>query len=80
MVVRVDRAVEAVAQQRAEVVREAVGIDALALHQARVAERGFRRGAAPVDEHRGAAALLQVERDADADDAGAEDERVEPCF
>ena len=76
MVVGVARAVEAVAQERAEVVREAVWIHAFALHQARVAVRRLLGYPAPVDEHGGAAALLQMERDADADDPGAEDERV----
>src|SRR4029077_15448343 len=47
VVMRVDRAVEAVAEERAEVVRKAVGIDALALHQAGVAERRFLGGGAP---------------------------------
>ena len=73
---RVDRAVEAVAEQRAEIVREAVGIDALALYQAGVAEGGLLRRAAPVDEQRSAPALLQVDRDRDADDAGAEDDCI----
>ena len=73
VVVRVDRAVEAVAQERAEVVREAVGIDPFALHQAGVAEGRFFGGAAPVDEHGGAAALLQMQCDANSNYAGAED-------
>src|SRR5512134_143835 len=76
MVVSVDRAVEAVAQERAKVVWEAVRVDAFALHEARVAERRFLGRPTSVDEHGGAAALLQVQSDADADDAGAKDERV----
>ncbi len=73
MVVRVDRAIEPVAEQRAEVVRKAVRVHALALDQAGIAERSFFRGPAPVDEHCRLAALLQVQRGTDADDARAED-------
>src|ERR1044072_8781664 len=73
MVVSVDGAVEAVADEGAEVMREAVGIDAFALDQAGVAEGGLLGGAAPVEQHHRAASLLQVQRYADADDAGAED-------
>ena len=73
MVVRVDGAVHPVAQQRAVVVREAVGVDTFALDQARVAVAGFLCRAAAVDEDHGLAAFLKVEGNADADDAGAED-------
>ena len=79
MVVRVDGAVQPVAQERAEIVREAVRKDALALDQAGVAEGSFLGGAAPVDERHGAAALLQVQGDADADDARAENGDVVAC-
>ena len=73
---RIDGAVEAVAQQRAEIVREAVRIDAFALHQAGVAERGLFRRAAAVDQDRGAPSLLQVKSDAYTDDSRAKDDRV----
>src|SRR3990172_5120877 len=73
---RIDGSIQAVAQQRAEIVRKAVGIDAFALDQARVAERGLLGAAAPVDQHHRAAARLQVQGGADADDPGAEDDGV----
>src|SRR5688500_15873396 len=69
MVVRVDRAVQAVAEQRAEVVREAVRIHTFALHQAGIAEGSLLRRAAAVEQDRGAPALLQMQRDAYAYDA-----------
>ena len=75
MVVSVDRAVEAVAQERAEVVGSRRDTRPRAARGPRC-RTTFLGHAAPVDEHGGAAALLQVQRDADADDAGAEDERV----
>src|ERR1051325_5065840 len=87
MVVSVDGAVDAVADEGAEVMREAVGIDAFALDQAGVAEGGLLGGAAPVEQHHRAASLLQVQRYADADDAGAGDgdvgakrRRIHPCL
>jgi hypothetical protein len=73
VVVRVDRAIDAVAEERAEVVREAVRIDTLALHEAGIPVRGLLRSAAPIDEDGRATALLQVDGDRDADDPGAED-------
>src|SRR5262245_12633992 len=76
MVVGVDRPVESVPQQRAEVVRKAIGIDALALNQTGVAERGLFCRASPVDEHDRAPALLQVQRDADSDDSCTQYYRV----
>src|SRR5687768_5569002 len=72
MVVRVDRAIEAVANQRAEVVRKAVGIDAFALDETRVAERSLFRGAAAIDENDRAAALRKVKRDTDSYDPRTE--------
>src|SRR5258708_27598835 len=76
VVVGVDGVVEAVADEGAEVVRKSVGIHALALDEPRVAERGLFRGPAPVDEGDRASAFLQVQRGADADDAGAQHDRV----
>src|SRR5688500_10313885 len=76
MVIRVDGAIEAVAQQRAEIVRKAVRINALALDEARVAVGSFLGRPAPVDQKNGAPALLQVERHADPDDARTEHHHV----
>jgi hypothetical protein len=78
----IDGAVETVAQQRTVVVREAVGIHALALDQPGVAVGSLLRGAAPVDQHYGPAPFLQVKGTADADDAGPEnhDIRAHPLF
>jgi hypothetical protein len=66
---RIDGAVERVARERAEVVRKAVRVDAFALDQPGVAERSLLGSAAPVDERDRARALLQMQRDADADGA-----------
>ena len=60
---RVQGAVEAVAKQRAEIMRKSVGIDAFALDQAGVPERSFLGRRATIHEHRGPAALLQMNRD-----------------
>src|SRR5687768_4720392 len=76
MVVGVDRAIEAIAQQRSEIVRKAVGIDALALDETRVAVGSLLGRPAPVDEKNRACALLQVERHTDPDDACAEHHHV----
>jgi len=76
MVVRIDRAIEAVTKQRAEVVRKPVGIDAFPLDQSGIAERRFLGGAPPVDERDCAAALLQVKRDANANDPRTQNNRV----
>ena len=65
-----------VAQERAEIVREAVGIDALALDQARIAEGGFLARACAVHQEHRAAALLQVNGDRHADDAGTENNHI----
>ena len=72
----VDGAVEAVAHERAVVVREAVRIDPLALDETGVAVGGLLRDPAPIDERHGEPALLQVQRAADADDARAEHDGV----
>ncbi len=72
----VDGAVQAVAQQRAEIVRETVGVDAFALDQAGVAERGLFARPAAVEQHHRLAALLQVQRHADADDACTEHDHI----
>jgi hypothetical protein len=71
MVVRIDRAIQAVAQQRAKVVRKAVGVDSFALDQAGIAERSLLRRAPAIDEHHRSAALLQMQCDANPDDSCA---------
>src|SRR5262249_24400069 len=57
VVLGVDRAVEAVADEGAEDVRKAVRVDAFALDQAGVAERGFFCRSAPVEQDDRAAAF-----------------------
>ena len=56
--------------------RERVGHDALALDDAGVAVARLLARAAPVDQHDGAAALLQVQGRGDTDDAGTEHDDV----
>ena len=56
--------------------REAVRIDAFALDEPALPNEVSSARAAAVDEHHRAPALLQVQRDADADDAGAEDDGI----
>jgi hypothetical protein len=51
--------------------REAVGIDPLALDQPGVAERGLLGRAAAIDKNGFSSPLLQVKRDADSDDSSA---------
>jgi hypothetical protein len=57
-------------------VREAVRVDALALDQARIAEGGFLPGTALVDQEHGATALLQMNGNRHADDAGPENNHI----
>src|SRR4051794_11688416 len=73
---RVYRSIERVTQQRAEVVRETVGIDALTLDETGIAERGLLRGSAAVEQDHGSPAALQVQRHADADNTGAEHDHI----
>jgi hypothetical protein len=76
VVIRVDPAVEAIADERPKIVGKAVRIDAFALDQPAVAERGFLSRAASVEQGHAAAALLQMDRDADSHDPGAEHDDV----
>ena len=75
---RVRGVVHGVAQERAEIVREPVGEDALALDEPGIAEGGLLPGPAPVDERHGPAALLQVQGHRYADDPGAQNHHVRP--
>jgi hypothetical protein len=70
VVMRVGGVVQRIAQQRAEIVREAVRVNALALDQPGIAEGRLLAGLAPIDEHDLTAPLLQVQRDRHADDPG----------
>jgi NADPH-dependent ferric siderophore reductase len=74
--VRIDRAIQAIAKQRAEVVREAIRIHAFALDQSRVAVRRLFRRAAAVDDDDARSAALELESRADADDARAQHEDI----
>ena len=76
VVMGVDGVVEGIAQQRAEIVRETVRIDAFALDQARIAEGGFLAGLALVDQQDRAAALLQMQGNRHADDAGSKNNHI----
>jgi hypothetical protein len=76
MIVSVDRAVHRVTRERAEIVREPVRIDAFALDEAGIAEGSLLGRPAPIDENHGARALLKMQRRADADDPGTEDNDI----
>ena len=76
VVVGIDRAVQPIAQERRQVARESMRGDRLTLDDAGIAERSLLGDAAPIDQHHGTTALLQVQGDADADHAGAEDRDV----
>ena len=60
------------AQQRREIAREGARPHALALDQPGIAERRFAARFAPVDQHHVAAAALQMDGDADADNSSTE--------
>ena len=53
-----------------------MGPDAFGLDDPGVAERGFAPGLAPVDEQHRPPALLEMDGDGDADNAGAEDNNI----
>ncbi|MCY1417075.1 hypothetical protein D9M71_325950 [compost metagenome] len=72
-VAHIGLAVQAVAQQRAQLPGEGVGDHAGALDQPGVAVAGAAARFVAVDQNYLAPACLQVQRGADADDAGAED-------
>ena len=76
VIMRVDGVVHRVADERAEIMREAVGVDALALDQAGIAVAGFLARRAPVDQQGGPPGLLEMKRDRNADDTGAENDRI----
>ena len=76
IVMGVDRAVAAVPEDLAQAAREAVGIHRLALDEPGVAEGGALPRRPPIDEHDGAPALLQMQRDRHADDAGSQHDHV----
>ncbi len=78
VIMRVRGVVHGVAQERAEIVREPVREDALALDEPGIAEGGLLPGPAPVDERHGPAALLQVQGHRYADDPGAQNHHVRP--
>ena len=76
MVVGIDRAVDGVARQRAEIVRKPIRVDRLALDQPGIAERRLRSRPPPVEQDHRAAAFLQVNRHAHPDDAGPQNDNV----
>ncbi len=77
IVARIDPAVEAVADQRAEAARKGIGDDARALDQAGVAVTGLGGDAGAVDEQDLPAARLQMERRGHAHDPCAEHHDVD---
>ena len=72
--------VEAAAATSAELARERVGEDRLGLDDAGIAEAGLaRRRAGPVDDDNAAAARLQMQRRADPDDPGPQNDDIDFC-
>ena len=76
VVMRVDGVVHRIADERAEIMREAVGVDALALDQAGIAITGLTAGLAAIDQQHRAARLLQMQRHRNPDDARPNNDRV----
>lgn len=76
MVMGVDGVVERVAEERAEIMREAVWKDAFALDQAGVAVGGFLAGATTIEQHHRLAAAGEMDGGGNADDAGAQNHYV----
>ena len=73
---RIDRAIERISQKRAEVVRKSVGIDALALYEAGIAERCLLGGSAAIHENDCPSTLLEVQRYTYADDTCAKHDDI----
>ncbi|MNL37603.1 hypothetical protein D3C87_1597590 [compost metagenome] len=73
---RVDGVVQRVAEQRAEIMGEAIGKNALALDQAGIAVGRLFACAATVEQHHRLAAPRQMDGGRYADDAGAENHYV----
>ncbi len=75
MIAGVDRVVQGVTEKRSEIVREAVGEDALALYQACIAEGRFLPAPARSEAHR-LSKPSQMDRAGNADNAGTENHYV----
>ena len=71
-----DRAVRGEGEEGREATREGIGNDRGALDQPGIAMAGLGSGLATVEQQDAAAAFLQVQGDADADDAGAEHDHI----
>ena len=76
MIVGVDRVVQRIAEQCAEIMRETIGKDAFALDEAGITIGGFLAGTAAVEQHHGLAPPRQMDGRRQADNACAQNNDV----